>query len=553
MCIHKILLCEVKMEPMAKGKLSYYVLSCLAERDMYGLELIEEIKKKFDIDIKLPSLYSNLNRMKELKYISNYLKDSNEGPKRSYSSITVKGREELENLKQSFGDFDDNSPAPTKVDEPEEVEENSKEDEELEIKENDDDYDEYFDIPEESSSAEIEDIQQETDVEEEKQEEIAEEEPFDDESVETVAVDEPDDIKEEEFFTNEEEGKPAVDEYAQYTENKRLFDITQDFSKYRKKKSFTENQIVMNVSTSQSPDPEKQQNDVDSLKKTIENSRDGNYEPIDRFAGKEEEEQKVAPIELSNEYEKFNQETKDDGLFITDRVPVNEIPKAKKIEMSKLSFTIPSDYSKLPAPHRNSSLDPTHSDVKARLQKLYEKASTDSNKEQTKYREYETFEELKEYYDSQDIEFKIYNKPKTRVFHNTNKLLFLSELIVFFIVGLGSLGLYFLFNSFDGVNMDLSFLYYLFPIISLVFLVYKIYNYKFGISRLPKSMLNPIILWAIFLLGSIAIFCFSIICGLSLVNPVTYCTCIIYPIFVYGIWLVARYYITIGLYKKYWK
>ena len=67
------------MVALAKGKLSYYILSCLAERDMYGLELIEEIKNKFGMDIKLPSLYSNLNRMKELKFISTYLKESNKG------------------------------------------------------------------------------------------------------------------------------------------------------------------------------------------------------------------------------------------------------------------------------------------------------------------------------------------------------------------------------------------------------------------------------------------------------------------------------------------
>ena len=90
------------MEVLAKGQLSYMILSCLCERDMYGLELIDEIKKRFGREIKLPSLYSNINRMKELKYISSYLKESTKGPKCSFSSITEAGREALESLKQDF-------------------------------------------------------------------------------------------------------------------------------------------------------------------------------------------------------------------------------------------------------------------------------------------------------------------------------------------------------------------------------------------------------------------------------------------------------------------
>ena len=100
------------MEVLAKGQLSYMILSCLSERDMYGLELIDEIKKRYGREIKLPSLYSNLNRMKELKYISSYLKESTKGPKCSYSSITEAGRNALENLKAEFDGFSFAQPEP---------------------------------------------------------------------------------------------------------------------------------------------------------------------------------------------------------------------------------------------------------------------------------------------------------------------------------------------------------------------------------------------------------------------------------------------------------
>jgi hypothetical protein len=226
-----------------------------------------------------------------------------------------------------------------------------------------------------------------------------------------------------------------------------------------------------------------------------------------------------------------------------------------KFKTAKLNFTIQNNYQKMPAPRRDTTLDPNVSDVKARIQKLYEKTTSKEeqiNKPNT-FREYETFEELQNYYNSQDIDFKIYKKPEGKVKHNTNKLLFAVEAILFGITGLASLLLYFLFNAVGGVNTDLSFLYYLFPIISFVFLSYKFYNYKFGISRLPKSMYKDVFIIAIFLLGSISIFCFSLVCGLSLVNPVTYCTCIIYPILILGVWLVVRHYLTLYFYKRFWR
>ncbi len=610
------------MVTLAKGKLSYYVLSCLAERDMYGLELIEQIKLRFNIDIKLPSLYSNLNRMKELKFVSTYLKESNKGPKCSYSSITEKGRNELENLKTQWADEESTTLSTENIEEKEEsnpiedaVEENEIiNDEENEIQDEiesqnnvaslEEDYDDYFSIPSEDNSLENNEIEEEIEddvadetIEEEQietitdiQEEITESveiedskpeneespslhEEFDEEVDEEIELKEEsevssfvnnaDEIKQiseikEEYF-NSTEIEEKKDDYAQFTENKKLFDITQDFSKYKKKKSFTENQMVMNVNTS-SPlhDEEKKQSDVSSLKQTIMNSRDGNYEPIDRFAEKEKNEEATPTIaqNLNNEYKKFNEETKDDGLFITERIPQSEIPKAHKIEMSKLSFTIQNNYNKMPAPNRNAALDPSCSDVKARLQKLYEKTTAKKEEEHKTFRDYETFEELKDYYKTQDIDFKIYDKPEGKIRHNTNKLLMFAELILFGLTGIASALFFLIFNAVGGTiseTLNLSFLYYLFPILSFVMLVYRFYNYKFGVSRVPKPMLKPVIMWALVILGSIAIFCFAIVCGLNLRLPITYCSCIIYPIIVLGIWVAARHYITIALYKKYWR
>ena len=521
---------------------------------MYGLELIEQIKTRFGVEIKLPSLYSNINRRKELKFISTYLKESTKGPKCSYSSITEKGRKELENLRELWAK--DDLLQENKQEEPKEIKNET-------TQEN---YDDYFSIPdedEEKNEGFIELPKDEVVISksvvektEEKQSLPAEKENVA-ESVNIASnveeIKQISELKEEYFQNNEVENKK--DDYAQFNENKKLFDITQDFSKYKKRKSFTENQMVMNVNTSPKVDEDKKQNDISSLKQTLINSKEGNYEPIDRFAKKEDEkEEKTISQNIENKYQKLNEETKDDGLFITERIPQNEIPKAQKIEMSKLSFTIQNNFTKMPAPNRNSSLDPSISDVKARLQKLYEKTSAKENKEEHKgFREYETLEGLQEYYKTQDIDFKIYDKPEGRVRHNTNKLKFFAELMLFGLVGIASLLFYFIFNAVGGIDPDRVFLYYLFPIIAFVVVAYKFYDFKFGVSRVPRSMLKTLVVWIIFILGSVAIFCFSIVCGLNLRLAGTYCTCIIFPIVVFGIYLVARHYIILWLYKRYWR
>lgn len=556
------------MVTLVKGKLSYYVLSCLSERDMYGLELIEQIKEKFGIEIKLPSLYSNLNRLKEQKFVSTYLKESNKGPKCSYSSITERGRSELEKLNLLWNDDEVVSPTLStegKAEEaiPDKIEETTQ-------SKNEDEYNDYFNFSDEEDEKTTENIdtsllqnqleenEKEADaVNDEKdlyKEEIVEQ-PDTKETPEILNLsDNAQEVKEikelkEEYFQETNKEIEKKDDYAQFTENKKLFDITQDFNKYRKRKSFTENQMIMNVKTAEKEDENKKQEDISSLKQTLQNSKDGNYELTDRFVEKEDVEQ----IKYSNSYEKFNQETKDDGIFITDRIPQENIPKARKIETTKLSFTIQNDFSKMPAPKRDASIDPSCADVKARLQQLYEKTNTKKDENISAIREYETYEELKDYYSSQDIDFKIYEKPQTKIKHNTNKLLLFTELSLFALTGIVSLLAYFIFNAVGGVNYDLSFLYYLFPIISFIMLVYKFYNFKFSASRIPKPMLKDVVVWVIFALGSIAIFCFSLVCGISLKSPVTYCTCIIYPIMILGIWLVARHFITMTLYKKLWK
>ena len=92
------------MELYAKGQLSFLILNCLLERDFYGLDIITEIKARTsgNVDLKKPSVYSNLTRMEKQGQVSSYMRASELGPNRRYYSITEKGRETYEELKDEF-------------------------------------------------------------------------------------------------------------------------------------------------------------------------------------------------------------------------------------------------------------------------------------------------------------------------------------------------------------------------------------------------------------------------------------------------------------------
>ena len=92
------------MELYAKGQLSFLILNCLLERDFYGLDIISEISNRSNgnIQLKKPSVYSNLTRMEKQKFVSSYLRSSDLGPNRKYYSITEKGRQFYAELKAYF-------------------------------------------------------------------------------------------------------------------------------------------------------------------------------------------------------------------------------------------------------------------------------------------------------------------------------------------------------------------------------------------------------------------------------------------------------------------
>ena len=81
---------------LKKGNLDLCVLALLCENDMYGFELAAKISEA--VQISEGTIYPLLKRIKDVGFVTTYLKESQEGPPRKYYSITESGIKEKERL-----------------------------------------------------------------------------------------------------------------------------------------------------------------------------------------------------------------------------------------------------------------------------------------------------------------------------------------------------------------------------------------------------------------------------------------------------------------------
>lgn len=88
-----------------KGVLELCVLSLLHRRDFYGYELVEVLSQF--INISEGTIYPLLRRFRIEGYVTNYLKESQEGPPRKYYQLTSRGREAYEELEIEWESFID--------------------------------------------------------------------------------------------------------------------------------------------------------------------------------------------------------------------------------------------------------------------------------------------------------------------------------------------------------------------------------------------------------------------------------------------------------------
>ncbi len=598
------------MEFYAKGQLSYLILTCLQDRDFYGLDIISEISARSNgkINLKKPSVYSNLNRMEKQGYISSYLQNSDFGPNRKYYSLTDKGRGFYQELKAYFDynnidvfrDFVDLNVKPenflndisneNKVFEDshaENIEKLENVNEESDFNEENDFFD--FSSLEESdsppimkeSNQEIEiqkDIEQvelieenqslhtETIMSEEENKDDArflvrenteESEELSETSNDLIEQDVQDDEQTETQEDTNKDDAVFLSNAEDY--NKRLFDISKDINKIKRKRSFAEDQIAITTTDALMVSNEKKKANIEEFKNSLLQSKEKyvyppvNYETKSKtlnnaFNVYDKNREVLREIEEKSSDKKT--EVKDDAILITGHLTPNDVGKAKKIEPPKIKIVSENTKdTRLPAPKRDSNVDPSHREI---LNRLYSKTKDNATAQVRDDAIYD-YSDLKDYYDSQNISFSVYEKSMEKTKHNTNLIYMSVSIATLLMCLLSSTLLYVIFLKTGMLNSKTNFLFILLPSLLLIDVALKIYNYKVYSSWMP-TQLSPF--WKImcfYLLSSCIIVGLNLIFGIATKDFSLFATTLILPLILAFIVIPVRYFLKRILLVKFWR
>lgn len=600
----------------ANGQISYLVLDSLVSGAKYGLEIIEYISKKTGgtYILKKPTLYSCLTRMEKKGLVSSsYWGESELGGKRHYYSITKSGRESLEELSRLFANAsysnlsDDDGLAETET-------------QSISTSSNSE--------PEQTSGTKI--LQQENifnmvketkpeTIEEDEEDDVAENQIdiFNMEPLQTPTIEQTEtatndklntssdsknadyeekmayyqsklehspDKQDDAVFLKDDERIVPVEKLTpdQEEQNKRIYDTSSELKKYRKKKSFSENQIEMSVVYEDENYDEIQKERIAELKKSLLNLKQNGFNEEEKTASENTysaentpEIRKPQSIPASNdnlmfEKEFVGEEVKnlgqpkekervDDAIFITEpRISDEQIPIQRKISPPNIDVNIYAD--NLPAPKRNSELEPTYKDMMAKLfERKKEKevkpqpspqTETENVSQSTSFTDYGS---LKKYYQTHGIAFNEYKKTNIERNHNTNLLNMITSAFLLLLSGVGCAILYGIIAGTGNARTGTNFMFYTLPIIFLALTIFDLLRYKFSKSKKATLFYNDIVNWVIFLLGTIIVVVINVICNMQVENFGAYSTTLFVPIFGLLLAFPINFYIRKFLYKRYGK
>ncbi|WP_339164628.1 PadR family transcriptional regulator [Siminovitchia sp. FSL W7-1587] len=88
---------------MMKGSIDLLLLSLIAQRDLYGYEIIKTLKQLSDkaYEMSEGTLYPALRRLERKQWVTSYWSETQVG-RRKYYSITDLGKKELEVKKENW-------------------------------------------------------------------------------------------------------------------------------------------------------------------------------------------------------------------------------------------------------------------------------------------------------------------------------------------------------------------------------------------------------------------------------------------------------------------
>ena len=363
----------------------------------------------------------------------------------------------------------------------------------------------------------------------------------------------------------------------QQAQNKRLYDTSTELKKYRNKKSFSENQIEMSVVYENDEDREIQKARIEQLKKSMLEARQNGFEtPVsqnteDLTANQEDtasqteqtyfykKDTSSTPAQNSVLSDANEEERKDDAKFITEpRIDPNQMPIQKRITPPNIEVNIYDD--NLPAPKRDSNLEPTYKDMMA---KLFERKKEKAKDQPTPFvqpvettasvENFADYDSLKKYYRGHGIDFKEYKKTVVERKHNTNFLNFITSTILLLLSGVGCGILFAILNAANLIKSGSAFMYYTLPILFLVYCIYTFIKYKVYTSRKAVLIYNGIINWGVFVISLVVVFVINILCGMQYETIAQYLTSILVPALGLLIAFPVNYYIKKFTYKKFSK
>ncbi len=92
---------------MRTGSTAVMILRLLAEKPMYGYQIVKELQTRSEgyFDLEQGTLYPALHRLENDGLVRSQWEIVADGPSRKYYYITDKGRTELEKSAQQWSDF----------------------------------------------------------------------------------------------------------------------------------------------------------------------------------------------------------------------------------------------------------------------------------------------------------------------------------------------------------------------------------------------------------------------------------------------------------------
>ena len=513
----------------SNGQVQYLILDSLSDGSKYGLEIIEYITKKTHggYILKKPTLYSCLTRLEKKGLVSSsFWGESEFGGKRHYYALTDEGKENLEILRKEFAGINFEVLNQRELEEEEEGEQKPVFLEQKNL------FD-YAKPAEPKEPIKVEEKKEESDV-------IDNQIDFF-----TFKKEEEEKAKDDGKFLDANETLTP----SQLAQNKKIYDSSSELKKYRNRKSFSDNQIEMPVVYEKKEDDFEEK--VASLKASLLASKQSHY---DNNSYSNMVNKSTNDDIYTKPQQEIVEDVKDDATFITEKL--DYIPYQKRITPPNIEINVSDE--NLPAPMRDSKLEPTYNDMVSKI--MEKKAENIEKPKEVKMQKVERatntfadYETLKNYYNSHGLEFKEYKRTIVERKHNTNFLKFISSIILFVLSAISSALIYWIASATGNLMTTSNFLYYTVPALFAVYAIILFIRYKCIVSRKATLKYNAIINFVVFLLASVVVFVLNICFGMTAETMASYLTSLLVPICALLIVFPINYYTTKFIYKKYAK